>query len=183
LGLLPVVTTFAADKLTDQVEALPSGGRTFLGVAPPGGRLRGYEIHMGRTEFVGPMQPAFSIVQRSGEPVESVDGVVREFLTPKEGEFDSIAALGLRQDPAIRLPRVIGTAAKLWEEFDAHHIAGSERDKDETGELGEYVDGVPNHFLFANAYSRLAEIIGGRVVRQPFQGARVQIRKPARRGV
>ena len=114
---------------------------------------------------------------------ESVDGVVREFLTPKEGEFDSIAAHGLRQDPAIRLPRVIGTAAKLWEEFDAHHIAGSERDKDETGELGEYVDGVPNHYLFANAYSRLAEIIGGRVVRQPFQQARVEIRKPRRAGV
>ena len=77
---------------------------------------------------------------------------------------------------------MIGTAAKVWEEFDAHHIAGSERDKDETGELGEYVDGVPNHYLFSNAYSRLAEIIGGRVVRQPFQQARVET-KPQRRGV
>ena len=54
---------------------------------------------------------------------------------------------------------------------------------DGTGELGEYVDQVPNHFLFANAYSRLAEIIGGRVVRVPFASARIETRKPRRGGV
>ena len=115
---------------------------------------------------------------------ESVDAVVREFLTPKEGEFDVIERIGLRNEPAMRLPHVVGSMAKVWEEFDAHHIAGSERDKDEgNGELGEYVDQVPNHFLFANAYSRLAEIIGGRVVRVPFASARIETRKPRRGGV
>ena len=38
--------------------------------------LTGYEIHMGRTEFIGPVTPAFTILQRSGEAVEFADGCV-----------------------------------------------------------------------------------------------------------
>jgi adenosylcobyric acid synthase len=77
IGLIPAVTTFAADKLTHQALA-KAGKRTFLDSKANGTDLHGYEIHMGRTEFAGPVTPAFLIVQRSGEPVEFDEGFVSE---------------------------------------------------------------------------------------------------------
>ena len=77
IGLIPSVTTFAADKLTHQVLA-KAGQRTFLDSKANGTDLHGYEIHMGRTEFAGPASPAFLIVQRSGETVEFEEGFVSE---------------------------------------------------------------------------------------------------------
>jgi adenosylcobyric acid synthase len=56
LGLLDVETTFAGDKRTVRVEGelLAAGGAAAAGpdagvLGPPGTRLHGYEIHMGRT--------------------------------------------------------------------------------------------------------------------------------------
>jgi adenosylcobyric acid synthase len=77
LDLIPAVTTFAPDKVTHQVNAL-MGNRPMLGVEASAARLSGYEIHMGRTEFVGPVSPAFKIVQRSGETLVFDDGCVSE---------------------------------------------------------------------------------------------------------
>ena len=77
IGLIPSVTTFAADKLTHQVYA-KQGERTFLDIAANTEELCGYEIHMGRTEFADTASPAFVILQRSGEPVECSDGFVSE---------------------------------------------------------------------------------------------------------
>ena len=75
IGLIPAVTTFAPEKLTHQVqaEATESG---FLGTAPTPGRLHGYEIHMGRTEFTGQAAPAFAIRERSGGATVVDDGFV-----------------------------------------------------------------------------------------------------------
>ena len=75
LGLIPAVTTFAPDKVTHQVAA-QMGPQPMLGVTRSEARLSGYEIHMGRTEFTGPVSPAFTIVQRSGETVAFEDGCV-----------------------------------------------------------------------------------------------------------
>ena len=75
LGLIPAVTTFAADKVTHQVTAV-MGQQTLLGTERLDDALSGYEIHMGRTEFVGPVSPAFVISQRSGQVVAFDDGVV-----------------------------------------------------------------------------------------------------------
>lgn len=62
----------------------------------------------------------------------------------------------------MRLPSRTPGAPGILEVVDAHYLAGSQRAKDEkTGELGDYVDGIDNHFLFANGYSGLAEIVGG----------------------
>ncbi len=75
IGLIPAVTTFAAEKLTHQVEATMSR-RSFLGISANDARLSGYEIHMGQTEFIDPVEPAFSIIGRSGQAVDFADGVV-----------------------------------------------------------------------------------------------------------
>ncbi|HWR28532.1 MAG TPA: cobyric acid synthase [Negativicutes bacterium] len=75
LGLIPAVTTFAPDKVTHQVLAR-MGPQPMLGAERSAAQLSGYEIHMGRTEFVGPVFPAFSILQRSGQPVAFDDGFV-----------------------------------------------------------------------------------------------------------
>ncbi|MDU4960333.1 MAG: cobyric acid synthase [Sporomusaceae bacterium] len=76
LGLLETATTFAADKITHQVTAACRGHR-FLGLDFNGDSLSGYEIHMGRTDFLGPVDTAFTITSRSGQPLQAADGVVR----------------------------------------------------------------------------------------------------------
>lgn len=76
MGLLDITTTFAADKVTHQITAQCSHNG-FLGLETTCDHLTGYEIHMGRTEFLSPVQHAFTITSRSGEETSSVDGVVR----------------------------------------------------------------------------------------------------------
>lgn len=76
LGLLDATTVFAADKVTHQVTA-SCAGHAFLGIGYTADCLTGYEIHMGRTEFFSPFQPAFTITCRSGQAVTQDDGVVR----------------------------------------------------------------------------------------------------------
>lgn len=76
IGLLDAVTTFAADKLTHQVTATCRDCR-FLGMGYTGSDLTGYEIHMGRSEFLTPADPAFTITSRSGKDLRHTDGAVR----------------------------------------------------------------------------------------------------------
>lgn len=76
LGLLDITTTFATDKVTHQVTA-QCRHNGFLGLNHTCNDLTGYEIHMGRTEFLSPVEHAFTITSRSGEGTQSADGVVR----------------------------------------------------------------------------------------------------------
>lgn len=75
LGLLPVETTFEAEKATYrargtvEVAAGPLAGSR-------GGEVTGYEIHMGTS--LAHCEPAFRIRDRSGVPVDLVDGAVSE---------------------------------------------------------------------------------------------------------
>lgn len=75
LGLLPVCTTFAREKITHQVEA-ESCGIGLFGEPITAGRLTGYEIHMGRTDFLQAANPPFRINVRSGEPAGTWDGAI-----------------------------------------------------------------------------------------------------------
>ena len=89
LGLLPVDTTFAAEKRTCRVRGRVVGGRGILSFAG-GQEVEGYEIHMGRT--AGEAQAAIHLVERQGEPVDSLDGAISAdgivFGTYLHGLFD-----------------------------------------------------------------------------------------------
>jgi adenosylcobyric acid synthase len=76
IGLLDIATTFTPSKMTHQVTA-SCNNNGFLGVKFNCDHLSGYEIHMGRTEFLDDIQRAFTITSRSDQPIISADGVVR----------------------------------------------------------------------------------------------------------
>ena len=83
LGLLPSVTVFEADKITAQV----SGVHLASGL-----EVRGYEIHMGRTEGTAPA-PFFRLTRRDGRAVTEFDGADaaggRVWGTYLHGVFDN----------------------------------------------------------------------------------------------
>jgi adenosylcobyric acid synthase len=72
LGLLPVVTTFAATKTTVRVRAaVTADAGPFAGAA--GGEVAAYEIHAGRTGGDAAPRP-FVVVSRRGAAVREFDG-------------------------------------------------------------------------------------------------------------
>ena len=96
---------------------------------------------------------------------ETIDRVVREFLTPAENVSEVVFAPGqqsyVRMEPAMRLPPKGRGAPLEYEVLDEHLLAGSERVEQRDGSLGDYVDACENHFLLADAYSGLAELEAG----------------------
>ena len=86
---------------------------------------------------------------------ETIDRAVRSFLTPAEGVNEILPhGAGLRALPAQLLPR---KGPAILETVEAHLVLGSEREKDASGALGEYVDQCANHSLLALGYCALAE--------------------------
>lgn len=70
LGLLDIETELTGEKVTRQVEARPLSG-------PPQNEealLQGYEIHMGRTDYLDGAKPIFEVKQRDGGGVIIRDG-------------------------------------------------------------------------------------------------------------
>jgi hypothetical protein len=103
---------------------------------------------------------------------ETIDRVVREFLTPAENVSEVIFAPGqqsyVRLTPSMILPPKGRGAPIIHETLDEHLLAGSERAELRDGSVGDYVDGCENHFLLADAYSGLAELeAGGRHAHAP----------------
>lgn len=95
LGLLGMETVFASEKLTSQVVA-QCRDLAFMGQSIAADNLRGYEIHMGHTEFTRAMDThPFTICQRRGADCESVEGTANEagniFGTYIHGVFDNDA--------------------------------------------------------------------------------------------
>jgi hypothetical protein len=96
---------------------------------------------------------------------ETIDRVVREFLTPAENVSEVVFA-GEKQSyvrslPAMRVPSKGPGRPIIHETLDEHLLAGSEREELRDGTLGDYVDGCENHLLLADAYSGLAELEAG----------------------
>jgi hypothetical protein len=108
---------------------------------------------------------------------ETIDRAVREFMTPLESVADVIHRPGeqpyVRTQPAMRLPRKGAGAPIVLDQLDSHLLVGSERIEEEGGELGDYVDKCENHFMLSNAYSAIAETIGGNAQAKPFAFAPV----------
>ena len=125
-------------------------------------RSLGMGIEHGAVEFTQAGQDKF-VPYIACNRFETIDRVVKEFLTPAENVIDVVEENGkrsVRQQPAMRLPRRVPGSPGILETLDAHLLTGSQRAKDEkSGELGDYVDGVENHFLLANAYGGLAETV------------------------
>jgi len=94
LGLLPMSTLFAPDKVTTLSSGEIQGRGALLG-SLRGLPVAGYEIHMGRTTTAPGLGPAVRIRERAGQAAddddgaESADGLV--FGTYLHGLFDSDA--------------------------------------------------------------------------------------------
>jgi adenosylcobyric acid synthase len=96
LGILPTATTFVSSKMTHQVIA-SAQNNSFLGINYSGDMLRGYEIHMGRTEFLEKVAYAFSINERSSEKIAASDGVIS-----KDGQVMGTYIHGIFDNDALR---------------------------------------------------------------------------------
>lgn len=90
---------------------------------------------------------------------ETIQRAVDELLTPAEDVSQMIDGK-LRTDPAMRLPRVVPGCPPIVPLLEAHFMTGARRELDDKGRLN-FVDGVENHLLLANAYSALAHLVGG----------------------
>lgn len=123
----------------------------------------GMGIEQGAVEFDQGGQKKF-VPYIACNRFESIDRVVKEFLTPSENVIEVVSIAGkrtVRQQPVMRLPLRVPGAPGILETLDEHLLTGSQRAKEEkTGELGDYVDKCDNHFLLADAYSGLAEVCG-----------------------
>lgn len=82
IGLLDVETTMAPEKTTRQIEAVH---------LESGQPVRGYEIHMGRTDARTAMRPLFRVLGRGAEMVDESDGASADgvYGTYVHGLFDN----------------------------------------------------------------------------------------------
>ena len=84
LGLLDVVTTFAREKITDQVEGAALGS---------GLPVSGYEIHAGRVTRQDAALPLLRLTRRNGQTISELEGAQspegRIWGTLMHGVFDS----------------------------------------------------------------------------------------------
>jgi hypothetical protein len=108
---------------------------------------------------------------------ETIDRVVREFLTPAEGVVEVLNGK-VRETPAMLLPRMTPGHPPMLDTLEAHLVTGSEREKEEDGTLGEYVDQCENHLLLADGYSKLAEIIVAASKAAPFAFKAIATTRP-----
>lgn len=122
-------------------------------VRPGGGIVHklGVDPHSGYNKFYPKIQC---------NRYEAIDRVVNEFLTPQENVIRVVDGT-LLEDPVMRLPRREAGCLPIVETLDAHLITGSKRDAGTDGEAKDYVNGCENHLMLSNAYSALAEMLGG----------------------
>lgn len=84
LGLLPMATNFAKDKILSQVKARE---------IKSGLEVRGYQIRHGRAGILRGLKPVFNIIERHSEKIEDYDGMITEdgriWGTYIHGIFDS----------------------------------------------------------------------------------------------
>jgi len=91
LGLLSIITVLEKTKLTSQIKASLQKNNLFNTEE----EIKGYEIHMGRTEFFKGIKPLFLIKERFSQSVKIEDGAIDEkrgiFGTYIHGIFENSA--------------------------------------------------------------------------------------------
>lgn len=132
MGLLHVRTTIEKEKMTSQVQAKVFQSNRFF---KDSHELRGYEIHMGRTESQRG-DYMFEIVNREGSPVSVPDGCIsgdgRVWGTYIHGIFDND---GFRQEfirrisPAKDLPVASGEVSEGAGAFNYQEFKETQYDK------------------------------------------------------
>ena len=162
LGLLPVVTRFARDKVTAQVRARVATP-SFLGSAP-GAEVSGYEIHMGAVELDPGARSAFHLTQRNGAPWSAPDGAVSA-----DSAVVGTLVHGLFEDDGLRASFVAALRARrgLAPDFARPRIPTREEEYD------RLADAVLDHVDWA-LLCRLARVEAAR----PRPGGAVMIATP-----
>ncbi len=130
LGMLPSVTVFAEDKITAQVSGVHLAS---------GSEVRGYEIHMGRSE-PAPSTPLLRITERGGLAVRDFDGAEaaggRVWGTYLHGVFDNpgfrrhfVDSLRVARGwPALKVASPVDAEAEL-DKLAAHVRANLDMDR------------------------------------------------------
>ena len=90
---------------------------------------------------------------------ESIQRAINELLTPEEQVIEVIDG-NLRKEPSMRLPRKIAGSRPIVEILEEHLVIGSEKEMNNDGSKS-FVRECENHLLLCDAYSALAETIGG----------------------
>jgi adenosylcobyric acid synthase len=113
LGLLPLETVFEREKATHRILARLLGGPGWL-AGLTGQMVRGYEIHMGRSQGDAPW---LEIIERSGAKVSIRDGT-----TAGEGSIWGCYIHGMFANQAVRHAWLAGLG---WQEDGRSHDASS----------------------------------------------------------
>jgi hypothetical protein len=92
---------------------------------------------------------------------EAIQGVIDDLLTAEDGFAQVDASGNLRTVPAFLLPASEGEHVAALETFRKHLLAGSRKERDNNGKDEHFVDGIPNHYLLATTYARVAEQFHG----------------------
>jgi adenosylcobyric acid synthase len=145
LGLLPLRTRFAPEKITARVSARVLSGSF---VAPAGlSDLAGYEIHMGMLATTEPGPAPFQVQRRSGRTVDVRDGAIG-----CEGAVVGTMLHGLFENDALRrhmldalrarrgLPAPSGAGAIAGKQSEYDRLEAALRDNVDRGLLLRIVD-------------------------------------------
>ena len=125
----------------------------------------GVKHKLGKTDE-GKLYP---VIQASRD--DSISGVINDLLTAEDGVVEVLDGK-LRTEPKLLLPRKQPGAPIAVEDLANHILAGSKREQD-----GSFVDKCENHYLLSAGYGRLARMVGGRAISQPFSGSSIKIER------
>ncbi len=89
---------------------------------------------------------------------ECIQRAVDEFLTYDDG-LVSVVDGKIRTEPLMRMPSAAPGCNEAVGVLQEHLVSGSRKVKAADGKTLNFIDGVPNHYLLANAYSALAEAV------------------------
>jgi hypothetical protein len=91
---------------------------------------------------------------------EQIEATIDDLRTAEDG----LAIVGpdgsLRTSPTFLLPQP-GENADALDTYRKHLLAGSCKERDDNGREEHYIDGIPNHYLLATTYAKIAETFVG----------------------